>query len=58
MTLGLTGTLVGVIFLADYQPRYANSTSVDAVSGASASSRAIKEAVQDALKQVTNSVTN
>ncbi|XUX03004.1 FMN-binding protein [Lactiplantibacillus pentosus] len=49
---------MGVIFLADYQPRYANSTSVDAVSGASASSRAIKEAVQDALKQVTNSVTN
>lgn len=36
----------------------ANSTNVDAVSGASASSRAIKEAVQDALKQVTNSVTN
>lgn len=30
-----------------------NSTDVDAVSGASASSRAIKEAVQDALKQAT-----
>ncbi|MFD1420416.1 FAD-binding protein [Lactiplantibacillus songbeiensis] len=30
----------------------ANSTDVDAISGASASSRAIKEAVQDALKQV------
>ncbi|MFC6181301.1 FAD-binding protein [Lactiplantibacillus daowaiensis] len=30
----------------------ANSTDVDAVSGASASSRAIKEAVQDALQQV------
>ena len=36
----------------------ANSTSVDAVSGASASSRAIKEAVQNALKQVKDSVTN
>ncbi|AVK63873.1 FAD-binding dehydrogenase [Lactobacillus sp. CBA3606] len=30
----------------------ANSTDVDAISGASASSRAIKEAVKDALKQV------
>jgi len=35
----------------------ANSTDVDAISGASASSRAIKEAVRDALKKVNVSVT-
>ena len=36
----------------------ANSTEVDAISGASASSRAIKEAVNDALKQAKQPATN